>query len=308
MDRAPDIAIVGAGATGIYLAARLAAAGMPVAIVARGASVDAIRRDGLRIAGPGDAATAARPARVVAEGETPPRVGTVVFMVKSYDTAAAVAWLPRLLADGGIAVTLQNGVENEAILAAAVGADRVIPGVLYIGVERTGPGAVRATTGARVVMGTGEGAFAPRAAALCAAFRAAGIECAQEPAMLRAKWQKFLFNCGLNPLTALAGRRLGAILADPNGAALFEALVSEAFESGRAAGAPIDDSVRDAVMAHARRTDISSSMAEDLAAGRPLESDAFGGTVRRLAARHGVPVPTTETVARLLDLVARGRG
>jgi 2-dehydropantoate 2-reductase len=308
MDQVPEIAIVGAGATGAWLAATLAQAGTPVALVARGASIAAIRRNGIRIDGPDGRTLTAWPAAVVAEGDPAPRVGIAIFLVKSYDTAAAAAWLPRLLGDDGLAVSLQNGIENEAVLAETVGAGRVVAGSLYIGVQRTAPGVVAATTGARIVMGTDRAAAQPAVAALAETFRRAGIDCAIEPAMLRAKWQKFLFNCGLNPLTALSGRRLGAIMADPDGAALFAALVDEAYAAGRAAGAPIDEAVREAVMAHARRTDISSSMAEDLAAGRPLESDAFGGTVRRLAARHGLATPTTDAIARLLDLVARGRG
>jgi len=183
----------------------------------------------------------------------------------------------------------------------------VMSGSLYIGVARTAPGVVAARTGARIVMGRGGADAAAPVAALAAMFARAGIDCAVETDVLRAKWQKFLFNCGLNPLSAVAGVRLGAIMADAEGARLFTALVDEAYRAGRAAGAPIDEAAREAVLALAARTDIGSSMAEDLAAGRPLEADAFAGTVQRLARRHGLATPATDSVAALLGLLDRGR-
>lgn len=302
----PAVTIVGAGATGCYLAGRMAAAGIPVALLARGASLAAIGARGVRIEGP-DGTTTAMPARVFGDGDSPPPTDVAILLVKSYDTLAVRALLPPLIGARGYALTLQNGIENETIVADAVGPARVMSGSLYIGVERTAPGVVAARTGARIVMGRGSADAAAPVAALAAMFTRAGIDCAIEADVLRAKWQKFLFNCGLNPLTAVAATRLGAIMADADGARLFTALVDEAYRAGLAAGAPIDEAVRDAVLAHAARTDIGSSMAEDLAAGRPLEADAFGGTVQRLARRHGLATPATDAVAAVLGLIDRGR-
>jgi len=112
----------------------------------------------------------------------------------------------------------------------------------------------------------------------------------------------------LNPLTALTGLRLGAIWADEGGRALALALLDEALAAGRAAGAPLFPDARERTLALAAVTDISSSMAEDLAAGRAIELDAFTGCVRRLGHAHGVPTPATDLVHTLLSLRARAAG
>ncbi len=302
-----NITIFGAGATGALLAGRLAATGSRVTLIARGASLEAIRRDGIRIDGPADARIVATVDTVAAPGDPAPPADLLILMVKSYHTASAAPALSPLLAETGHVLCLQNGIDNEGIIGESVGPGRVMPGVLYVGCERTAPGVVACTTEPRIVFGRGSADDGAPVEATRAAFADAGIDCTVEPDILAAKWQKFLFNCGLNPLTALTGLRLGAILADADGRVLFEALVDEALAAAAAGGAPVDAGTRERVMETGRRMDISSSMAEDLAAGRPLELEAFSGYVRRLGAGHGMATPVTDDLYRLLKLAATAR-
>jgi 2-dehydropantoate 2-reductase len=297
-----SIGVIGAGATGGYLAAVLANANYPVTLVARGQSRERIIQEGLLIEGPGNSPVRAKPAKVIESGESAEPVDVVLFCVKSYDTDTALAGIERLIGSSGRVLCLQNGVVNEDTLIKRFGSKRVISGVMYIGSERTAPGCIRVHTPARVFFGSPEPGNQPLLRQIKAAFDTAGIECAINEHILTDKWQKFLFNCGLNPLTAIAGMKLGAILGREEGKILFEALVDEAIAVANRAGAPLAADARDRVLDTARRMDISSSMAEDLAAGRPIERGAFTGHVRRLGESLGVQTPVTTVFDQLLAL------
>jgi 2-dehydropantoate 2-reductase len=138
-------------------------------------------------------------------------------------------------------------------------------------------------------------------------FDKAGIECTIDNNIMMAKWQKFLFNCGLNPLTALTMQRLDSLLSSDDGIRLFESLVDEAITVAKASKAPIQENAKAKVMKTARTMNISSSMAEDLAAGRPLELNAFTGFIRARGKELGVETPTTDVIGRLLAVVDPAR-
>lgn len=298
------IGIAGVGATGGYLAAALAAVGTPVTVLARGASARAIRADGLCDIGPDGSETRARPAAVAEPGDEVDEVDLVLFCVKSYDTPAAAPAIAGLMGERGVVLCLQNGVVNEEILERHYGPDRVMSGVMYIGAERTGPGTIVRTTAGRVILGPYQGdATLPLCRASVDALTVAGVDAQLDADIRTAKWQKFLFNCGLNPLTTLTGQRLGAIRSTDAGRRLFDELVTEALAAAQAVGAPLPEDAHARVMATADRMDISSSMAEDLHAGRPMELDAFTGHVLSLGRTNATPAPTTRLVHDLLEVL-----
>jgi 2-dehydropantoate 2-reductase len=301
------VTVVGAGATGGYLAAQLAAAGVPVTVVARGESLERIGTTGIELRHPDGSTQLVRPERAVAPETPVPPSELVIFSVKTYDTEAASRLVGPLLAPDGHVLCLQNGVKNEELLAAACGADRVLSGVLYIGAQRTAPGVIACTSPPRVVVGPYAGSDLHASNEVQALMAKAGIDCTVEPNVRGAKWQKFLFNCGLNPLTAVTGERLGRLLADPATRDAFDLLVDEAAAVALAEGAPLAEDHRAAVNATAARMDISSSMAEDLAAGRPIELDAFSGYVIALGERNGVPTPATRLVHGILTALDSAR-
>lgn len=302
-------AVVGAGATGALMAGLLAEAGLRVTLIARGESLRAVREDGIRLIGPDGKSRTARPDTVAAPGEPVERADVTLFSVKTYDTTDAARALAPLVRDTGFVLCLQNGVENEEILALHVGESRVLPGVLYVGAERLGPGVVSYSIEPRIVFGRGSAAAEAPIDGIRDALNDANIAAEVDADILSAKWQKFIFNCGLNPLTAVTGQKLGTLFATEDGRKLFANLVDEAIGVAAAAGAPVGPTTRDNVIEIGRRMDISSSMAEDLAAGRPLELEAFCGYIRRLAARYGVATPVTDVFYRLLRAAnTLGRG
>lgn len=301
------LGVAGAGATGGYLAAALANAGFDVTLLARGSTAEAVARDGITVRGPGERRLHARPTRTVVAGQAVDPVDVTLFCVKAYDTAQAAEDIAALVGDRGLVLCLQNGIANEEVLASVYGSDRILSGVLYIGAERAEPAVIDCRTGARIIFGSYDGQPNELLGSVQSALCEAGVDCTLEESIRAAKWQKFLFNCGLNPLTALTGQRLGQIRSVLAGRRLFEALVDEALAAAVASGAPLPPEARSTTMATADRMDISSSMAEDLAAGRPMELDAFTGHVLRLADAHGVPAPHTSVVHALLQ-VADARG
>ncbi|WP_158607970.1 ketopantoate reductase family protein [Nocardia panacis] len=295
-----SVMVLGAGATGGYLAARLAKAGVPVTLIARGANLRQIREHGIVLEDARAAREVVRPDRVLAVEEVDRPADLVLFCVKSYDTETAARSVPPLVASDGHVLCLQNGVKNEQILAGKLGPSRILSGVLYIGADRLGPGVIRCSAPPKLIVGPYFGLDLGASSQVRELFSRAGIEAAVEPEVSSSKWQKFLFNCGLNPLTAITGKRLGELLSYPATAEVFDLLVAEAAAAARAAGAPLAPDHRVRVQHTAARMDISSSMAEDLAAGRKIELEAFTGYVIELGAAHGVPTPVTRAAHGML--------
>ena len=134
------IAVMGAGGMGGYLGAKLALSGEAVTLVARGAHLAALRAGGLRVSG---VETLHVPA--IAATDDPADVGpvdVVLFCVKLYDTEQAAAAIRPLLADGGMVVTVQNGVESARRIDAVVGAGTTLPGAAYFPANIAAPGEI----------------------------------------------------------------------------------------------------------------------------------------------------------------------
>jgi len=133
------IAVVGAGGVGGYFGAKLARAGESVVVLARGAHLGAIRRDGLRVRSAVDGEFAAKVDAVDSFAGQPP-VDVALFCVKSFDTrTAAEALAPALAPDTGV-VSLQNGVDNEEILDEVLGRGRALGGAAFVFATIESPG------------------------------------------------------------------------------------------------------------------------------------------------------------------------
>ena len=168
------VAVFGAGAVGGYLGSRLAAAKADVHLIARGAHLAALQERGLTLVTPDGVITTP-----VWATDDPSKVGPVdlvLFCVKSYDTESAAQRLGPLMRQGTSVISLQNGVDNEAKLAAAVGAENVLGGAAYILASIESPGVIRSGT-ARIVVGELRvGPPTARVQAIVDLARAGGIE------------------------------------------------------------------------------------------------------------------------------------
>lgn len=299
------IAVVGAGAVGGYLAAELAADGVDVAAVARGAHLDAIRDRGLTLrAAEGEVVA---PLKAVAD---PAEIGPVDFVlvaVKAYDLDS-VALGPLMGPDTAL-VPFLNGVEAPERLEARFGAGRAMIGIARISASIVAPGVIGLHAPfARFEIGEPSGAATPRLEALRGCLAHAGVDVTVPDDPKRALWRKFLLLSALSGTTAGARCDIAVVRNQPMLSALYRALAEETAAVGAAAGVAVGPEDVEECM-HALQTlpgAMRASMAHDLEAGKRLEVDWLAGAVSRLGDRHGVPTPANDAVWAMLRPFADG--
>jgi 2-dehydropantoate 2-reductase len=304
----PRTLVVGPGAIGGYVAARLTDAGWPVSVVARGATLEALRDRPLRVTDGGVEGEVRL--RVVADPAEAGEVDLALVCVKSFDTEGAARAVRPALARGAVVLSLQNGVGNPAVIAREC-PDAAVGGVaVYLGCQRLAPDHVvrrpsrDPSTGRLRDLLAGGGAGAP-GAALAAVGAAVGVPVRVDDDPAAALWTKLVANVCLNTVTALGRARVGRVFAEPAAVELMLALGREVVAVARAAGVPVAPDAAEAYIADARRRlprDGGSSTLFDLENGRRLERDALVGAVVREGARLGVPVPVSRACDALLRL------
>jgi 2-dehydropantoate 2-reductase len=295
------IAVLGVGGVGGYLGSRLAAAGGDVRLIARGTHLEAIRRDGLTVVGSGGSESFRLPATA-----DPAEIGPVdhvLFCVKSYDTVAAAERLAPLIGEGTAVLSLQNGVDNEAKIAAVVGADHVLGGAAYIFAELAAPGVIRSGP-ARIVVGELDpGPPSERVSRLVELVRAGGVGAEAAADVRVAKWEKYVLLVAFASVSAATQLPLGDIRRAPAAVEMLRAGMVEAWSVGRALGIPLADDLVDRqferVMAQA--DDEGTSLRHDLLGGHRMEVEALQGTLSRLGRETGVPTPWTDAAYAILQ-------
>ena len=299
--------MVGPGAIGGFLAARLALAGWPVRVLARGATAAALRAGPMRLLDDGEELSVGL--EVAGDPAAPPPE-LVLVTVKSYDTAGATRSLAAAVGPGTVVLSLQNGVDNPEALAAALPGAAVGAAAVYLGCQRTAPDAVvrrpsRDPATGRLRDRLAGGGPGPCRRMLERVGAAAGVpvEAAEDPRP--ALWTKLVANASLNTVTALGRTRVGPLFADPDATELMRLIGREVTAVARAGGIDVAPDAGDAYVDDASRRlppDGGSSTLFDLEAGRRLERDALIGAVVRHGDRLGVPVPVSRTCAALLEL------
>ena len=301
------ILVMGAGAVGAYYGARLQQAGEEVVLCARGANLEALWRDGLKVQSyQGDFAV-----RVTATADPHEHApyDLILFCVKSYDTQNAARLLAGSLTQGGVILTVQNGVENEAQLRDVFGEAAVMTGNARIGAEMIQPGFIVHRTGGVIEFGEIDGGTSDRARQLAEIFRRAGILGQLIPGIWQTRWLKLLWNASFNPVTALSRSTVGEVLDDLNGIALIRSLMGEIVRVAQAEGVAlteqnIDDEIKRS-QNHLRA--VRTSTLQDSQRGKPLEYDALTGAVLRAANRHGIAVPHITAIHALIGLLDQHR-
>jgi len=286
------IVVMGSGGTGGYFGAKLARAGEDVTFVARGAHLDAIRACGLTVKSAADGEWTVR-TTAVDRLDGLPAADLVLFCVKSFDTeTAAEAIRPVLGPDTGV-LSIQNGVDNEDKLAAALGAGRVLGGMAQVFSTIAAPGVIAHTLFGRIVFGEMDGRPSARARAFLAACERAKIPAELSADVRGTLWDKYAYLVAHSGMTALTRCPAGVIRATPPTRRLYRLLLEEMVALAAASGVslgpdPVDRymGMLDAVGAGAY-----SSLHFDLVNGKRLELEALQGHAVRLGERLGVPTP-----------------
>jgi 2-dehydropantoate 2-reductase len=295
------IAVVGAGGVGGYFGGRLAQAGEEVYLIARGEHLDAIRRDGLRVRSVVGDFEVRTPASSDPAEAGP--VDYVLFCVKSYDTEAAAASLRPLLREDTVVVSLQNGIDNEDVLARVLGEQHVVGGVAFIFSGIAEPGVVAQTGGPRrILVGEMDGSPSDRVERLVSTCRKAGIDAEATSDIRVALWDKLAFICAQAGMTAAVRLPIGKLREVPESMEMFRRIVEEVRTVATAEGVKLSEDAMDRHEAFARSLEPGSfsSLHDDLVRGSPLELEAIHGSVVRRAATHGLQVPMCESVYAIL--------
>ena len=299
------ILVMGAGAVGAYFGARLQQAGEQVLFCARGEHLRALKDKGLEFESyQGNFSVAVR-----ATGD--PRdfapYDLILFCVKSYDTAAAARSLDGCLNPGGAILTVQNGVENETLLAELFGKDGVMGGNARVGAELVAPGRIVHRTGGLIEFGELDGRDTERAQRIAEMFRRAGIFGELTMRLSTIRWEKLLWNAAFNTVTTLARRKVGDIMDDAGGVELLRALMHEIAAVARAEGVALGDAQVEAQITRSRANlrEVRPSTLQDSERGKPLEYEALCGAVVRAARRHQIATPHMDAVYALMKLLDR---
>src|SRR4051812_30591730 len=313
------IGVVGAGAIGTWLGAALARSGHDVALIARGAHLDALRRDGARVTGAESYVT--RPLAVDDAAEVG-AVDAVLLTVKAHDQLAAAPSVQALLGPDTPIAVAQNGVpwwyfggerRIEAVdpggeLTAALAPSRALGLVVYLGASIIAPGMVATRPEAGLVIGEPNGSRSSRLAAVAGALEEAGFPVRISDDIRTELWTKLMGNVAFNQISLLTRAGLGTMARDAGVRRVIRAMMEETVQIARATGANPTISIDERIAITERLGDHKPSTLQDLEGGKRLELDALAAAVVELADVGDVDAPTVRVVSALADLQARQLG
>lgn len=304
-----SVAIVGSGAVGLYYGGRLAAAGEDVRFLLR-SDHDAISKRGLRVSSVHGDFQLPR----VQAYDAPEKIGPVDCVIVAWKATANDQLrqvLVPLLHAGTQVLTLQNGLGNCEMLAEIVGPERVLGGLCFVCINRTGPGEVAHTAGGRVTLGewrrTGDG----RAEALARRFQAAGIQGVAVDDLEKSQWEKLVWNIPFNGLSvAEGGVTTDVLLATPEGENELRLLMAEVIGAARALGMDLSEDLIDFNIERTRPMGpYRTSSMIDFVDGREVEVIPIWEEPLRRAQAVGAQMPrVSELLARMHKQLAARAG
>ncbi|MEO5612788.1 MAG: 2-dehydropantoate 2-reductase [Sphingomicrobium sp.] len=316
----PRIGVVGAGAIGGWVAAKLAIAGEQVSVLARGETLRLLRAEGLRLDEKG-VETVVR----VGASDDPAALGIqdlLLVAVKATALPGLAAKLAPLIDSRTLILLMLNGVpwwfvpgeplqsvDPDGSIARTFPLDQVVGCVVHASCSRAAPNRVRVNHADRLIIGeTGGGEPSDRLARLFAMLDRAGLRPDLTGNVRRAIWYKLWGNATINPLSALTRATCDVILADPQCRAWMLEGMGELAKVGASIGCPISESGDDRMAVTAKLGAFKTSMLQDVEAGRPIELDALLGAPREIARRAGIATPALDRLYGVTKLMAISLG
>ncbi len=318
-----DVCIVGAGAIGGLLGARLALAGQHVSVLARGANLDAIRSRGLTLVEPDGSSVVATGIDAADDLAAFGPQDVVVLALKAHQMAEVAPSLPAVYGPETVVVPLQNGVpwwffqkfagpyegrrittlDPDGVLEQHIPADRIVGCIAYPAAERDAPGVIRLVEGDRFPVGELDGSRSERVSAIAAAFSAAGFTSRVLTDIRQHLWIKAWGNLAMNPISALTGATLVEICQWPATRALAAEMMAEAGEVAERLGLRLRVSIEQRIDGAEKVGAHKTSMLQDVEAGRALEIEPLVGSFLELGALTETPMPATRAVYSLVSLL-----
>jgi 2-dehydropantoate 2-reductase len=313
-----NICVVGAGAIGGWVAARLALAGNDVSLVARGETLEAIDSQGLRLTDGGD--TRCTAVRTASDAAALGVHEVVVIALKAPALPEMAPGLEPLIGPETQIVPMLNGVpwwftddplrsvDPHLSTAEALPLEQVAGCVVHASCFREAPNHVTVKHADKLILGEPGGGSSERIERLCAMFRNAGIRSDASDNVRRAIWYKLWGNATINPMSALTRSTADKLLHDSTVRGFMAEAMDELAAIGAAIDCPIGESTDDRMAVTARLGAFKSSMLQDVEAGRPIELEALLGAPREIAKRVGVATPQLDRIYALARLMGENLG
>lgn len=312
------VCVFGAGAVGGHIATRLVAAQADeISVIARGATLKAIRDNGLTLRS-GGKEIKAKPAVATDDPSALPPQDVVLVTLKAHAVPGAAPAIARLLAPQGCAVFFLNGIpwwwrhglvgaggtlpllDPDAALWTQVRPERTLGCVVHSPNEIIAPGVIVHTGPNHLILGEPNGSSSTRLAAVIEMLKRAGIDARTSEDLRRDVLQKLINNASGNTLAALSRTDLAGLGSDAGLCALSINVMREALAVGAALGWDLRQEVDVEGLARRGKPGQRPSMLQDVLQGRPIEAEALLGQVQAFAQEQGVAVPTMDVILPLL--------
>jgi 2-dehydropantoate 2-reductase len=317
------IAIVGAGAIGGWIGVRLARAGHTVSVLARGATLDAIRTNGWTLRTGKESLVAA-----VNAADDPAALGEqelVVLALKGPALPQVTPTLSPLIGPHTIVIPAMNGVpwwfmlrerppmalqsvDPGGAIAAAIPYASVLGSVVHASASVTSPGVVSHKAGNGVILGEPDGTVSLRLGTIADLLEKAGFDITRSTTIRRDIWYKLWGNLTMNPISALTGATCDRILDDPLVRGFVLACMAEAQAIGDRIGCTIEESGKDRILVTRKLGAFKTSMLQDAEAGKPLEIDQLLSAPREIAQSLGMATPNLDALLGLTRQFAISNG
>lgn len=316
-------AIVGAGAIGAYIGAKLWLSGHDVSLIARGDHLNKMRENGIKILDPLEDFVACP--RATDDYDEVGPVDFVFLTVKAHSLIEVVGKLAPLMGPNTSVVSAQNGipwwyffghegvwngtqlksVDPEGIISKYIEPERIIGCILYLSTEIVKPGVIRFTEGDRLAIGELDGSNSERSKELSDAIKKTGLRCPIRSRIREDLWVKLLGNVAFNPISALTRSTLDIIISDKGLATLARVVMEEADSVARALGVNVPISIEQRMAGASKVGPHKTSMLQDVEKGRKMELDSILGAVVELGDKLGIPVNTTRYIYSCAKLLER---
>ena len=319
------MAIIGAGAIGGYVGVKLALAGEDVTFIVRGANLDAIRKNGMKLIMNDGMEYVARNVKSTNSYDEAGAQDVVILAVKAHQMEAVINDVPKLFGSDTVVITMQNGipywyfhkhggelegscvksVDPSGLIAEKIPPQRVIGCVVYPASVLVQPGVVKHIEGDRFPVGELDGSTSERVTRVAESFTKAGFKAPVLDNIRSEIWLKLWGNLTFNPISALAHSTLVDICQYPLTRELAAAMMTEAQAIANKLGitfrVPLERRIAGAEKVGKHKT----SMLQDFEAGREPEIEALVGSVVELGRLTQTPTPHIDTVYALTKLLAK---
>ena len=312
-----SVAVLGAGALGCLYGGALAQAGCRVTLITRRKEhLEAINKNGLHIAGPGNSGKAGHNGpysgdvitgiRAVKDLESAPQPDLLLLTVKSHGTKKAMEQAAQHIPAHCLVLTLQNGIGNIPIIYRHVPQARILGGVSYRGAFYAAPGSIRHTGRADTVIGTLL-ENQPHAENVRALFERVGLPCSVSKNIRGLLWTKLMVNIAINPLAALCRLSNGELALHAESTSIMRDIVAEAVAVAEAKGIrlEVEDPLEHALKIATATGPNKASMLQDVLSGRRTEIDFMNGAVVNEGQKLGLSTPANAMVTNMIRLLEK---